>query len=77
MSILAVGLEPDYAKCADQTEQGADLKLPLANHDALFGKKYQRKKSGEDDGRANEDRVNTWTHVEERHDLCNLVNDVR
>ena len=52
MSIVqaVTGLEPDDAESADQTEQGAELKLPLANDVALFRKKCECKQGGEDYG---------------------------
>ena len=77
MSIFAVRLEPDDAEGADQPEERADLKLPLPNYEALFGKKYEGEQRGEDDGGTNENRVNAGSHVKERDDLRDLMNDVR
>jgi hypothetical protein len=77
MPILAVGLKPNDAECADQTEQRADLKLPLPDHGAFLGKNCEREQGAEDDRRANENRVNAGAHVKQSDDLCDLVNDIR
>ena len=77
MSILTVGLEPNYAKRADQTEQCAKLKLPLPDDRSFLGKKCEREQGGEDNGRANENRVDARPHIKERDHLRDLMNDVR
>jgi len=70
------GLKPDDTESAEQTEQGADLKLPLANDVAFLRKKCEREQGSENYRRAIEDRVNAGAHVEERNDLCDLMDDI-
>ncbi len=77
VSILTVGLKPNYTESAGQTEQCAELKLPLPNHFAFFRKKHECEHGAEDDRRSNENRVNTGTHVKQGDDLGDLMNDIR
>src|SRR5207244_4348530 len=70
------GLKPDDAESAEQAEHGADLKLPLANDVAFLRKKCEREQGSENYGRAIEDRVDAGAHVEERNDLCDLMDDI-
>ena len=76
MSIFAAGLKPDDAECADQSKKCSDLKPPLSDYEAFFREKYEREESGEDDGRAAEDRVNAGADIKKRDDLGDLVNDI-
>ena len=52
MSILRAiaGLKPDDTESAEQTEQGANLKLPLANDVAFLRKKREREQGSENYG---------------------------
>ena len=76
MSIFAAGLKPDDAECADQSKKCSDLKPPLSDYEAFFREKYEREESGEDDGRAPEDRVDAGADIKKRDDLGDLVNDI-
>ena len=44
---------------------------------AFLGKKREREQCGEDDRRANENRINAGAHVEQSHHLRDLMDDVR
>jgi hypothetical protein len=70
-------LKADDADGAEQTENGPDLKLPLANDPSFFGEKDQCEQSGEDDRGATEDSVDARSHVEERDGLSDLMDDIR
>jgi tetratricopeptide (TPR) repeat protein len=53
------------------------LKLPLPNHKTFLRKKGEREQGGEDYRRANENRIDTRSHVKQGHYLRDLVNHVR
>jgi hypothetical protein len=69
-------LKPKDPNCAEQSEQGADLELPLSKNVALFRKENERKQSSHDHGRTGEDGVNAWTDVKKGDRLSDLMDDV-
>jgi hypothetical protein len=69
-------LKPKDPNCAEQSEQGADLELPLPKDVALFRKENERKQSSHDHGRTGEDGVNAWTDVKKGDRLSDLMDDV-
>jgi len=69
-------LKPKHANCTEQSEQGADLELPLANNVALFRKENKRQQSGHDHRRTGEDGVNAWADVKKGDRLSDLMDDV-
>jgi hypothetical protein len=69
-------LKPKNADRAEQSEHGADLKLPLPKDVALFRKENERKQSSHDHGRTGEDGVNAWTDVKKGDRLSDLMDDV-
>ena len=77
MSRIPARLKPKDADGAEQSEEGADLELPLLDDPTLFREKNEREESGHDDGGTNEDRVDARSHVIERNHLSDLVNHVR
>ena len=76
MSGVRARLKPKHADATEQSEQGTDLKLPLAKDLALFRKENERKQSSHDHGRTGEDGVNAWTDVKKGDRLSDLMDDV-
>jgi Flp pilus assembly protein TadD len=76
VSILPVGLIPNHTERAGQPEKRAGLELPLADHVAFFWKEREREQRAEDDGRANENRVNAGAHIKQSDDLRDLMDDI-
>src|SRR6266516_8227685 len=74
---LRIRLEPDHAERADQSQQGANLKLPLPNDDAFLWEKCQRQQRCKNSRRPSEYRIHTRTHVEKGHHLSDLMDYIR
>ncbi len=77
MPQAAARLKKKDADGAEYSEQGADLKLPLAQNLAFFWKHDEREQSGDDDGEASEDGIDAGADVFEREHLGDLMDDVR
>ena len=75
-AVFPTRLKPKDANRAEQTQECADLKLPLANDPAFFGKKGQGEQSSDDDRRTGEDGIDARTHVGESKYLCDLMDNV-
>ena len=73
---IGLRLKPKDPNCAEQSEQGAHLELPLSKNVALFRKENERKQSSNDHGRTGEDGVNAWTDVKKGDRLSDLMDDV-
>src|SRR6266581_4845009 len=71
-----IRLKPDDAECADQSEQGAKLELPLPDNDAFLWKECQRQKGSENDRSPSENRIDAGPNIEKRHHLGDLMDHV-
>ena len=69
-------LKPKDPNCAEQSEQGARLELPLSKNVALFRKENEREQSGHDYRRTGEDGVNAGADVKKGDRLSDLMDDV-
>lgn len=70
-------LKPKDTDCTEQSEQGADLELPLSKNVALFRKENERQQSGHDHRRTGEDGVDAGADVKKSDRLSDLMDDVR
>lgn len=76
MSGVGARLKPKYADGTKQSQQGADLKLPLAQDVALFRKENEREQRGHNYRRASEDGVNAGTDIKKCNRLSDLMDNV-
>ena len=71
-----IGLKPENADCAEQSQQRSELKLPLANDPTFIREKDEREERGHNGRRTNENGVNTGAHVMKRKHLSDLVDNI-
>ena len=69
-------LKPKDANGAEQSQQGADLKLPLPKNVALFWKENEREQRGHNHRRTGENGVNAGADVKKGDRLSDLMDDV-